>query len=156
MSAATPASITNQKLDSARRFLRQSQEGTESWLNSGLESAAVFHLRSALNGLLQEVSLAYQLTSGLQLSNLSAEAQTKGVVIPVLVELQDLSLQSGSWLNQLEQAYLVQFECRSSMFAKAGDSNLIGRGGDDGASVNLFLSKLTELVLRFREESSEY
>lgn len=156
MSAATPASLTNQKLDSARRFLRQSQNGSESWLSVGLESAAIFHLRSALNGLLQEVSLAYQLTSGLQLDGLLCEAQGKDVVVPVLVELHDLSLQSSSWLSQLEQAYLVQFECRSSLFVKASEANLIGRGNDDGASVNLFLSKLTELVLRFREESSEY
>ncbi|GAA0834998.1 hypothetical protein GCM10009112_26050 [Marinomonas arenicola] len=156
MSAATPASLTNQKLDSARRFLRQSQDGNESWLSVGLESAAIFHLRSALNGLLQEVSLAYQLASGLQLESLLREAQANGVVVPVLAELQDLSSQPNSWLNQLEQAYLVQFECRSSMFAKTSEANLIGRGGDDGASINLFLSKLTELVLRFREESSEY
>lgn len=156
MSAATSASLTNQKLDSARRFLRQSQKDAGSWLGASLEGAAIFHLRSALNGLLQEVGLAYQLTSGLQLDGLLREAKGKDVVVPVLVELHDLSLQSGSWLNQLEQAYLAQFECRSSMFVKANEANLIGRGGDDGASVNVFLSKLTELVLRFREESSEY
>lgn len=156
MSGATPASITNQKLDSARRFLRQSQEGEESWLGVGLESAAIFHLRSALNGLLQEVSLAYHLSSSTSVEDLFCDAQDKGVIVPVLSELRDLSLASRSWLNQLEQAYLVQFECRPSMFVKANDGELIGRGNDAGASVNLFLANLTELVLRFREESSEY
>lgn len=156
MSSASQASVTNQKLDAARRFLQQSQQCEEPWMLAGLESAALFHLRSALNGLLQEVSTTYSLKAKLDVTSLQREASEKGVVVPTLSELSDLALLSGSWLSQLEQAFLVQLECRSSSFSSVSSDNLIGRGSDAGASVGLYLSKLVELVLRFREESSEY
>ncbi|RNF50085.1 hypothetical protein EBI00_11460 [Marinomonas hwangdonensis] len=155
MSGASLASMTNQKLDAARRFIKQSQNSDEAWLNVGLESSAIFQLRSALNGLLKEVSSAYSLSGSLEVSRLLDEAEAKQITIPVLSELSVLFSQPSSWCAQLEQSYLVQFECRVSKSALPSD-NLIGRGNDDGASVGLYLAKLVELVLRFREESSEY
>lgn len=157
MSGVTLASLTNQKLDTARRFIQQSQECSEEWLKSGLESSAIFQLRSALNGLLKEVASAYSLPKmTLDISQLLAEAEAKQVVVPVLSELADLLSRSDSWCYQLNQAYLVQFECRASASSVMQSDNLIGRGSDAGASVSLYLTKLVELVLRFREESSEY
>ncbi|NLQ16258.1 hypothetical protein HGG82_01305 [Marinomonas sp. M1K-6] len=156
MSGVTLASLTNQKLDTARRFIQQSQESGEAWLNVGLESSAIFQLRSALNGLLKEVSTAYSLSGSLDVANLLLEAEKKQIMIPVLTELADLLSRSDSWCFQLNQAYLVQFECRASASSVVQGDNLIGRGSDAGASVSLYLAKLIELVLRFREESSEY
>lgn len=155
MSSASPASMTNQKLDAARRFIKQSQNSDEAWLNVGLESSAIFQLRSAFNGLLKEVSTAYSLSGSLDVGTLLAEAENKQMTIPVLSELSSLLSQPSSWCSQLEQAYLVQFECRVSKLA-AQSENLIGRGSDDGASAGFYLTSLVELVLRFREESSEY
>lgn len=156
MSGASLASLTNQKLDTARRLIQQGKVSEETWLNVGLESSAIFQLRSALNGLLKEVSSAYSLSGGLDVSQLLAEAQKKSIVVPVLSELADLMIRPDSWCSQLEQAYLVQLECRVSMSTPIRSDNLIGRGSDAGASVSLYLAKLVELVLRFREESSEY
>lgn len=156
MSGASLASLTNQKLDTARRFIKQSQDSDEAWLKVGLESSAIFQLRSALNGLLKEVTAAYSLSGSLDVVKLLAESEDKQIVIPVLAELADLSSRTDSWCSQLNQAYLVQFECRSSMSSVVQSDNLIGRGGDAGASVSFYLTKLVELVLRFREESSEY
>ncbi|MBR7888545.1 hypothetical protein J9B83_06275 [Marinomonas sp. A79] len=156
MSSASLASLTNQKLDTARRLIQQGKVSEEAWLNVGLESSAIFQLRSALNGLLKEVSSAYSLSGGLDVTQLLAETQKKSIVVPVLSELADLMSRPESWCSQLEQAYLVQFECRVSMSAVVSSENLIGRGSDAGASVSLYLAKLVELVLRFREESSEY
>jgi len=156
MSGVTLASLTNQKLETARRFIQQSQISEEAWLNVGLESSAIFQLRSALNGLLKEVSTAYSLSGSLDVASLLKEAEKKQIMVPVLAELADLFSRSESWCYQLNQAYLVQFECRASMSSSVQSDNLIGRGSDNGASVSLYLTKLVELVLRFREESSEY
>ncbi|QUX91739.1 hypothetical protein CYL31_10065 [Marinomonas sp. A3A] len=156
MSGASLASLTNQKLDTARRFIKQSQDSDEAWLKVGLESSAIFQLRSALNGLLKEVTAAYSLSGSLDVVKLLVESEDKQIVIPVLAELADLSSRTDSWCSQLNQAYLVQFECRSSMSSVVQSDNLIGRGSDAGASVSFYLTKLVELVLRFREESSEY
>lgn len=155
MSVASLASLTNQKIDTARRLIQQSQENEEKWLSIGLESSAIFQLRSALNGLLKEVSLSYSLSGLLDVDKLLVEAESKQMMVPVLSELSDLLSRPDSWCYQLNQAYLVQLECRASMVAIEGD-NLIGRGNDAGASVSFYLAKLVELVLRFREESSEY
>jgi len=155
MSGASLASLTNQKMDTARRFIQQSQNSEEKWLSVGLESSAVFQVRSALNGLLKEVSSSYSLSSSLDVVKLLAEAEAKQMMVPVLTELAELLSRSDSWCSQLHQAYLVQLECRASM-SKVDDHNVIGRGSDAGASVDFYLAKLVELVLRFREESSEY
>ncbi len=149
------ASLTNQKIDTARRFIQQSQENNEKWLSLGLESSAIFQLRSALNGLLKEVSASYSLSASLDVASLMEEANNKQIIIPVLSELADLLAHRESWCCQLEQAYLTQLECRAGM-AFSYDENVIGRGGDAGASADFYLAKLVELVLRFREESSEY
>lgn len=156
MSGASLASVTNQKLDTARRFIKQSQDTDEVWLKVGLESSAIFQLRSALNGLLKEVIAAYSLSGSLDVAKLLAESEKKQIVVPVLTELASLLSHSNSWCYQLDQAYLVQFECRASTSSVVQGDNLIGRGSDAGASVSLYLAKLVELVLRFREESSEY
>jgi hypothetical protein len=156
MSSASLASLTNQKLDTARRFIKQSQDSDEAWLKVGLESSAIFQLRSALNGLLKEVASAYSLSGSLDVVKLLAESEDKQIVVPVLAELADLLSRTDSWCSQLNQAYLVQFECRSFMSSGVQSDNLIGRGSDAGASVSFYLAKLVELVLRFREESSEY
>ncbi|TYL47727.1 DUF6586 family protein [Marinomonas sp. IMCC 4694] len=156
MSSASLASVTNQKLDTARRLIQQGKTSDEAWLNAGLESSAVFQLRSALNGLLKEVSSSYSLSSSLDVNTLLAETTNKQIVVPVLAELADLLLRSESWFYQLNQAYLVQFECRSAPSSVVQSDAIIGRGSDAGASVSFYLAKLVELVLRFREESSEY
>lgn len=156
MSGVTLASLTNQKLDTARRFIQQSQISEETWLNVGLESSAIFQLRSALNGLLKEVSTTYSLSGSLDVPSMLREAEKKQIMVPVLAELADLFSRPESWCSQLNQAYLVQFECRGSLSSPVQSDNLIGRGSDNGASVSFYLTKLVELVLRFREESSEY
>lgn len=156
MSSASLASVTNQKLDTARRLIQQGKVSDEAWLNVGLESSAVFQLRSALNGLLKEVSSSYALSGSLDVNALLAETKDKQIVVPALTELVDLLSRSDSWFYQLNQAYIVQFECRSAPSSIAQSDNIIGRGNDAGASVSFYLAKLVELVLRFREESSEY
>lgn len=155
MSLASSASTTNQRLDAARRLIQLAQSSEETWLVSSLESSAMFQLRSALNGLLQEVKLAYRLTGKLEVSGLLAEAQEKQSLVPVLLELNDLLQQSSSWCSQLISLYQQQLDCHMNQSA-VDRTNLIGVGSDDSASLTLYLSKLTELVLRFREESSEY
>jgi hypothetical protein len=155
MSAVSLASLTNQKIDTARRFIKQSQDSEEKWLSIGLESSAIFQLRSALNGLLKEVSTAYSLSGSLDVVTLIAEVEAKQIVVPVLNELSELWSRVDSWYYQLDQAYLVQLECRAAL-SVVEHSNLIGRGSDAGASAGFYLAKLVELVLRFREESSEY
>lgn len=156
MNVASLASLTNQKLDTARRFIQQGQESEEAWLTVGLESSAIFQLRSALNGLLKEVSLAYSLSGSLDVAKLLTESESKQIVVPVLSELADLLTRKDSWCFQLDQAYLTQFECKNSAASMVQSDNLIVRGSDAGASVSYYLAKLIELVLRFREESSEY
>lgn len=156
MTNASLASRTNQKIDTARRFIRQSQDSDEPWLSSGLSSSALFQLRSALNGLLNEVTTAYSLSASLDIAALQAEAKAKGVVVPVVNELSSLWVQRDSWVYQLEQAYLVQLESRMATPSVVDNGDIIGRGDDADASVNFYLTQLVELVLRFREESSEY
>ncbi|BDX02722.1 MAG: DUF6586 family protein [Marinomonas sp.] len=156
MSSASLASLTNQKLDTARRFIKQSQDSDEAWLKVGLESSALFQLRSALNGLLKEVSLTYSLSGSLDVDVLFAETEKKQIIVPVLAELAELFSRKDSWCFQLQQAYLAQFECKIAASSVVQSDNLIGRGSDAGASVSFYLAKLVELVLRFREESSEY
>ncbi|MBD5772159.1 DUF6586 family protein [Marinomonas colpomeniae] len=155
MSGVSLASLTNQKIDTARRFIKQSQDSEEKWLSIGLESSAIFQLRSALNGLLKEVSTAYSLSGSLDVVTLIAEVKAKQIVVPVLNELSELWSRVDSWYYQLDQAYLVQLECRAAL-SVVEQGNLIGRGSDAGASAGFYLAKLVELVLRFREESSEY
>ena len=156
MTNASLASRTNQKIDTARRFIRQSQDSDEQWLSIGLSSSALFQLRSALNGLLNEVTTAYSLSASLDIVALQAETEAKGIVVPVINELSSLWKQRDSWVYQLEQAYLVQLESRSASPSVVDSGDLIGRGGDAGASASFYLTQLVELVLRFREESSEY
>lgn len=155
MSGVSFASLTNQKIDTARRFIKQSQNSEEKWLGVGLESSAIFQLKSALNGLLKEVSSAYSLSGSLDVAKLLAEAEAKQMMVPVLSELSGLLSRSDSWCSQLHQAYLVQLECCAAR-SIVEDNNVIGRGNDAGASVGFYLASLVELVLRFREESSEY
>lgn len=155
MTGASVASVTNQKLDAARRLIQQSQASEEAWLSAGLESSALFQLRSALNGLIQEVCSNYGLTFSTDIVTLFNAVEAKQLVIPVLSELASLVKQPNSWLSQLEQAYRAQYECRPLGAVQLSD-NLIGKGSDDGASTALYLAKLVELVLRFREESAEY
>lgn len=155
MNDVSLASLTNQKIDTARRLIRQNQENEEKWLSMGLESSAIFQLKSALNGLLKEVSLSYSLSGSLGIDKLLAEAESKQITVPVLNELSDLLSRSDSWYSQLNHAYLVQLECCASIVFTE-DDNLIACESDAGASVNFYFAKLVELVLRFREESSEY
>ncbi|MDB4837629.1 hypothetical protein OAH87_04095 [Marinomonas sp.] len=156
MTNASLASRTNQKLDTARRFIRQSQDGNEQWLSIGLESSAIFQLRSALNGLLNEVSTAYGLSASVDVVVLASEAEVKGITVPVLNELIDLWKKQDSWVYQLEQSYVVQLESRSPLTRAIDSDELIARGDDSGASASFYLVQLVELVLRFREETSEY
>ncbi|MCV2402703.1 hypothetical protein OFY17_07385 [Marinomonas sp. C2222] len=156
MTNASLASRTNQKIDTARRFIRQSQDSDEQWLSIGLSSSALFQLRSALNGLLNEVAAAYSLSATLDIAALHAETESKGMIVPVINELSSLWEKKDSWVYQLEQAYLVQLESRSAAPSVVDSGDLIGRGDDAGASASFYLTQLVELVLRFREESSEY
>lgn len=155
MSGVSFASLTNQRVDTARRFVQQSQNTDERWVSVGLESSAIFQLKSALNGLLKEVSAVYALSGSLDISALIQEAESKQMVVPVLSELAALYVRKDSWYFQLEQAYFAQLECRAAV-SVVDEGNLIGRGNDAGASVGFYLTGLTELILRFREESSEY
>lgn len=156
MSHVTLASMTNQKLDAARRFIQLRQEGDEDWLSNGFEGAAIFHLKCAVNGLLQEIREAYRLSVDLDIRVMADEAAQKHIIVPALNELLNLYKQKNSWFSQLEEAYVVQLECRPSYSSVLASQDLIGRGSDAGASVSYYLSELVGLVLRFREESSEY
>ncbi|RBO82776.1 DUF6586 family protein [Marinomonas aquiplantarum] len=155
MISVSYASATNQRLDAAKRLLALAQSSEETWLVSSFEGSALFQLRSAFNGLLQEVAQSYALSDCLDVVALANEAEAKQSIVPVLSELKDLMAQPRSWCCQLLSAYQQQLECHlvQSSFDRA---DLIGSGGDDGASMQLYLTRLTDLVLRFREESSEY
>lgn len=156
MSVSSLASITNQRLDAARRLLIQSQEADNDWMTQSFESSALFQLRSGLNGLLQEVKTSYSLQAELSLDALIQACDAKGIGVPVLVELAQLSNNNQSWLAQLFVAYTAALECQVGSNAYAVDVELIGRGTDAGASTKFILSSLTELVLRFREDAAEY
>lgn len=157
MSGSSLASATNQRLDAARRLLAQGQQDDSAWLEQSYEHCAVFQLRSALNGLLQEVKASYRLDSELTLAAMLRVCEKNGIVIPVLSELSELEHNTSSWLSQLYMAYQVALECQPNIQAySANTSELIGKGSDSGASIKLLLDSLVEVVLRFREESAEY
>lgn len=158
MSGSSLASATNQRLDAARRMLAQSQQGEEAWLASSFESSALFQLRSALNGLLQEVMSSYSLKCNLSVNEMLVAAKAKDISIPVLNELELLVSNTNSWLSQLNSAYSIAFECKPNVGASSFGSGveLIGKGSDSGASTKHILDSLVEIVLRFREDSAEY
>lgn len=156
MSVSSLASVTNQRLDAARRLLIQSQDAENDWMTQGFESSALFQLRSGLNGLLQEVRTSYSLQGQLEIESLIKSCHDKGISVPVLVELMQLKNNSQSWLAQLFTAFNAALECQVGNKAYAADVELIGRGTDAGASTKFILSSLTELVLRFREDAAEY
>lgn len=156
MSGSSLASVTNQRLDAARRLLAQSQAAENDWMTQSFESSALFQLRSGLNGLLQEVKTSYSLQGKLDIDELIHACDAKGISVPVLVELSQLKCDSQSWLAQLFTAFTAALECQVGSNAYAADVELIGRGTDAGASTKFILSSLTELVLRFREDAAEY
>ena len=149
------ASMTNQRLDVARRFIRQMQDKSEQWMGAAYENAALFHLNSALNGLYQEVTQIHQLGAVISLDVLLQAADKKGVVIPVLSELKSLQSDSNSWLKQLDLAYQVSFECRPKASIVQSSTMIVQDNGGAGAT-QFYLNSLTDLVLRFREDSAEY
>lgn len=158
MSNSSLASSTNQRLDAARRMLAQSQHADEDWLTPSFETSSIFQLRSALNGLLQEVKSMYQLAADIDVTSLLEEGNTKGITVPVLKELDLLQADKNSWLSQLNLAYDIAFECRPNKAAGAVgiSSNLIVTGSDSGTSTKYILNSLVEIVLRFREDAAEY
>lgn len=151
---SSAASLTNQRLDFARRFLTQRSDGGEYWMEPAFEQAAIYYLRSALNGLLQEVVVHYSLRSPVHLPDLLKAADEKGVSVPVLQELAQLSRQRDSWLSRLESSFKAGFECE--LKPTLSSDSLIASGGDAGAAATYYLRSLTDLVSRFREESAEY
>jgi hypothetical protein len=156
MSQVSHASATNQRLDAARRLLQQSQMEQAQWLVGSLESSAVYQLRSAVNGLLQEIKQGYRLKSDqLTIEQLQRAAMTAEQSIPVLNELSQQLSQPNSWLRQLFERYDTQFECRQAPL-QTHSAQLIGKGSDGGASTKFILDALVELVLRYREDASEY
>lgn len=156
MSQVSHASATNQRLDAARRLLQQSQMEQAQWLVGSLESSAVYQLRSAVNGLLQEIKQGYRLKSDqLTIEQLQQAAMTAEQSIPVLNELSQQLSQPNSWLRQLFERYDTQFECRQAP-VQTHSAQLIGKGSDGGASTKFILDALVELVLRYREDASEY
>ncbi|CUB03504.1 DUF6586 family protein [Marinomonas fungiae] len=159
MSGSSLASITNQRLDAARRLLLQSQDVENDWMSESLESSALFQLRSGLNGLLQEVKTSYSLQGTLDIDALIESCHDKGISVPVLIELSQLKDSGQSWLTQLFTAFSAVLLCQVGQVGNASYSagtELIGRGTDAGASTKFILNSLTELVLRFREDAAEY
>ncbi|MFD1383830.1 DUF6586 family protein [Rhodanobacter aciditrophus] len=158
MSGSSLASSTNQRLDAARRLLSQSQQGEDSWLASSFENSALFQLRSALNGLLQEIQSVYSLKGELSVTAMVQLAATKGVIVPALQELQLLQENRQSWLSQLYSGYVAALECTPNVGAVSANSgsDLIGKGSDSGAATKHILNSLVDIVLRFREDSAEY
>ncbi len=158
MSGSSLASSTNQRLDAARRLLSQSQQGEDSWLASSFENSALFQLRSALNGLLQEIQSVYSLKGELSVTSMVQLAATKGVIVPALQELQLLQENRQSWLSQLYTGYTAALECTPNTGAVSNSSSveLIGKGSDSGTSTKHILNSLVDIVLRFREDSAEY
>ena len=151
---SSAASMTNQRLDIARKFL--SMPSTEQkWMEPAFENAALFHLQSALMGLLQEVKQAYHLSSEIDLLKLSQDARSKQISIPVINELIELQVNQSSWFSQLQHAFEASLKCHPN-FYNAKQSNLIVSAVDDRSASMTYLNALTELTLRFREESSEY
>lgn len=157
MIGTSAASVTNQRLDAARQLLAQCDRLNDDWMLSSYETSAVFQLRSALNGLLQELKAVYVLDDSLSIHVLVSSATSKGAVVPALQELAELENNSSSWLNQLYKSYQAALECKSQgQVVSTGSNDLIGKGSDDAASTKFILNSLVELVLRFREDAAEY
>ncbi|ADZ91493.1 hypothetical protein GV054_11210 [Marinomonas mediterranea] len=158
MSPLNPASLTNQRLDSARRLISEIKSSDGDWFTQGHEPTVTFLLRSALNGLLQEVKIAYGLTADLTVEQLITNATDNELTVPVLSELKLLSADSNSWFSMLLASFDTYFECRPNpISSQLSDVQMIGASASDlGGSVKSYLDSLVELVLRFREESSEY
>ncbi|TDP00021.1 DUF6586 family protein [Marinomonas balearica] len=158
MSSLNPASITNQRLDSARRLINEIKLSDGDWFTKGHEPTVTFLLQSAFNGLLQEVKIAYGLKSDVTLDQLILDASKNGLSVPVLKELELLNADDNSWFRQLQLSFNAYFECRPNpVSTSTHDAQMIGTSGNDlGGSVKSYLDALVELVLRFREESSEY
>ncbi len=155
MSNPSEASVTNQRLDVARRFLKMLSALDEPWMEKAYEDSALFHLKSGLNGLLQEVSTNYSLKPVTDISYLLDESNQKGMSIPVLQELNALSSDPSSWLSQLEKAYVTAYECYSKPQAVVL-INVIVSSSSSESSIAFYLQSISELVLRYREESTEY
>ncbi|MFT2111628.1 DUF6586 family protein [Marinomonas sp. 2405UD68-3] len=155
MSNPSGASVTNKKLDVARRFLKLLSSSDESWMEKAYEDSALFHLKSGLNGLLQEVCANYSLQHDLDISRLLEQANQKGISIPVLQELNALSSDPSSWLSQLEKAYVTAYECYSRPQGVVM-SNVIVSSSSSENSIAFYLQSISELALRYREESTEY
>ena len=151
---SSAASMTNQRLDIARRFL-QMPDTEQKWMEPAFENAALFHLQSAVLGLLQEVKQAYHLSSEISLQEMHDDAQSKKISVPVLNELILLREQSNSWLSQLQQNYEASLKCHPN-FYNAKQTNLIVSATDNRSSCMTYINSLTDIIFRFREESSEY
>ncbi|WP_191603346.1 DUF6586 family protein [Marinomonas algicola] len=155
MSNPSEASVTNQRLDVARRFLNMKNEAAEFWMERAYEYSALFHLKSALNGLLQEVCANYSLKKEADLCVLLGAAKEKGMSIPVLQELNALSSDPISWLTLMEKDYNVALECHSKS-PTVVSSNVIVSSQSLESSITFYLKSISDLVLRYREESAEY
>lgn len=155
MSSPSEASVTNQRLDVARRFLNMKNEVDDFWMERAYEHSALFHLKSALNGLLQEVCTNYSLKREADFGVLLDNAKEKGMSIPVLEELNALSSDPVSWFTLMEKDYCVALECHSKLSASVS-SNVIVSSQSLESSIAFYLKSISDLVLRYREESAEY
>lgn len=151
---SSAASMTNQRLDIARRFLVM-PNNEQKWMGPAFENAALFHLQSAVLGLLQEVKQAYHLSSEIGLLEMHQNAKSKNISIPVVNELMELNANTNSWFSHMQNTYEVSLKCQPN-FYNAKHDNLIVASVDDRSTYLTYLNSLTELILRFREESSEY
>ena len=151
---SSAASMTNQRLDIARRFLSMPKT-EQKWMEPAFDNAALFHLQSAVLGLLQEVKQAYHLSSEVVLQEMYLDAKSKQMSIPVINELIELSARSDSWFCRLQNAFDASLKCHPN-FYNAKQDNLITISTDTSSVEMAYLNSLTEVILRFREESSEY
>lgn len=151
---SSAASMTNQRLDIARRFLAM-PNNEQKWMGPAYENAALFHLQSAALGLLQEVKQAYHLSSEIGLLEMHQDASAKHVSIPVINELMELNANSHSWFCRMQSAYDASLKCHPNFYSAKQD-NLIVSATDTSSACLSYLNSLTDLILRFREESSEY
>ncbi|TBR41797.1 hypothetical protein CBF23_009335 [Marinomonas agarivorans] len=150
---SSQVSLTNQRLDAARRFLNMEVE--ETWMEMAYENAALFHLQSALVGLLQEIKQLYSLNCFAELDALLVAAKKQSLSSPVLTELAELTDESTSWLNSMNSAYSVNLSCQTSTLTHRS-SNLISISNSN-KEINLsYLRALSDIIVRFREESVEY
>lgn len=150
---STQASLTNQRLDAARRFLNMEIE--QKWMALAYENAALFHLQSGFMGLLQEIKQLYGLNCEPKLQTMLLAAKKQEFEIPVLVELAELAANSASWLNRLMSAYEASLFCHPQLL-NYKESNIISSSSND-KEINLgYLTALSDIIMRFREESVEY